>query len=306
MKNIAFLACLVPLATLGGDLSFLPSREALLQPAPNPAWNQFSIAEDAHGVYEVADGVYLFMYRGTNSLFMVTPEGVIATDPIRSHAAPVYLEAIREVTDLPIVYLVYSHWHWDHIEGGQVFKDVGARIISHEDCIPHLTDLPTAEVVMPDETFSGSHTVRLGGRALELIYLGTNHSDCLVFMRPDNVNGLFIVDLITPGSVGGTLFMDFVPHHWLRTLKAIDEMNLDLIMSGHGVPIAHASAVGERARYLETLLAAVKTARDQGMSGEARRKFLTKQLEPFAYMRNFDTSVPGQIRRVQTYHATGW
>ena len=297
------LSCSVGVA---GDLSFLPSREVLLEPAPNPAWDQFSVAEDAYGVYPVADGVYVFMYRGTNSLFMVTDEGVIATDPIRAHAAPLYLEAIREITDQPIKYLVYSHWHWDHIEGGQVFKDAGAKVISHEACVPHLEDLPNPLVVMPDETFSGSHTITLGGRSLELIFLGPNHSDCLVYMRPDNVNALFIVDLITPGSVGGAQFMDFIPHHWLRTLKEIDAMELDFIISGHGVPIAHSSSVAERARYLETLLSAVKVARDRGLTGAERRTYLDEQLKPFAYMRNYDSERDGQIRRVSTYHATGW
>ncbi len=289
-----------------GNLDFLPSRAELLQPAPNKAWDKFSTAVDAHGVYPIADGVYLFMYRGTNSLFMVTDDGVIATDPIRVPVAPIYLDAIRSVTDKPVKYLIYSHWHWDHVEGGQTFRDAGAKILSHEACIPHFTDRPNPKVAMPDETFSGSHTVTLGNRSLELIYLGTNHSDCLVFMRPDGVNGLFIVDLVTPGSVGGTLFLDYVPHHWVRTLKAIEAMNLDYIISGHGVPLAHPTAVGERRRYLEALLGAVGTAYEAGLSRAETTAAVEAQLKPFGYMRGFDANLSGQITRLQIYYGTGW
>ena len=289
-----------------GNLDFLPSRAELLKPAPNKAWDKFSFAPDAQGVYPVADGVYLFMYRGTNSLFMVTDEGVIATDPIREYAAPIYLDAIRSVTDQPVKYLIYSHWHWDHVEGGHAFRDAGAKILSHEACIPHFTDRPNPKVAMPDETFSGSHTVTLGNRSLELIYLGTNHSDCLVFMRPDGINALFVVDLITPGSIGGSVFMDYVPHHWVRTMKAMEAMNLDYIISGHGVPLAHASAITERRRYLETLMEAVGTAYQRNLGGAERQALIDARLEPFSYMRNFDANLPGQITRLQIYYATGW
>jgi glyoxylase-like metal-dependent hydrolase (beta-lactamase superfamily II) len=285
-RHLVAIVALMSAASAGAaNLDFLPSRAELMRPAPNKAWDQFSSAPDAHGVYPIAEGVYLFMYRGTNSLFMVTDEGVIATDPIRAHAAPVYLEAIRSVTDQPVKHLIYSHWHWDHVEGGQAFRDLGAKILSHEACIPHLTDRPNPDVAMPDETFSGSHTVSLGNRSLELIYLGTNHSDCLVFMRPDGVNALFVVDLITPGSVGGNVFMDYVPHHWVRTLKAIEAMKLDYIISGHGVPLAHASAITERRQYLEALMGAVGTAYQQRLNSTERTALIEAKLKPFASKR---------------------
>ncbi len=151
--RITLLAAMLSSPAWSADLDFLPDRETLLAPAPNSSWNDFSTAPDSYGAYEIADGVFMFVYRGTNSLFMVTPDGVIATDPISDAAAPLYLEAIREITDQPVRYLVYSHWHWDHIEGGQVFKDAGAKILSHDKCVPKLVDLPNPSVVMPDEVF---------------------------------------------------------------------------------------------------------------------------------------------------------
>ena len=286
------------------DLSFLPSRAELLSPAPNPAWDRFSTDPDAVGTYPIADGVYLFVFHGTNALFMVTEGGVIATDPIRPHAAPRYLHAIREITDKPIKYLVYSHWHWDHVEGGQVFKDAGATILAHEKCVPHFREIPNPNVVMPDETFPGTHTVQLGGRSLKLLYLGTNHSDCLVLMQPDGVNALFVVDLLTPGSTGA--FMDSTPLHWVKALKQIEAMDLDYIISGHGVPIAHPSAVTERRRYIEALISVVGKARDDGLQGADRRAFIDRELAPYAYMRNFDSTIDTHIRRIQTFHGTGW
>src|SRR5712691_5861641 len=83
---------------------------------------------------KVTDNVYIFRYGGHQSMFIVTPEGVIATDPIgeRRPAAKAYIEEIQKITKAPIKYVVYSHSHFDHIAGGQPFKDLGATFVARK------------------------------------------------------------------------------------------------------------------------------------------------------------------------------
>src|SRR4051812_20032365 len=84
---------------------------------------------------EGTDGVYVFRNGGAQSMFIVTKDGVIATDPIgyqRPEGVNDYINEIKKVTDKPIKYLVYSHHHFDHISGGKPFKDAGARVIAHK------------------------------------------------------------------------------------------------------------------------------------------------------------------------------
>src|SRR5437868_11916238 len=78
------------------------------------------------------DNVYIFRYGGHQSMFVVTPKGVIATDPI-SYLRPAkpYIDAIKAVTDQPIKYVVYSHHHYDQIAGGQTLKDIEVSCIAH-------------------------------------------------------------------------------------------------------------------------------------------------------------------------------
>ena len=58
-----------------------------------------------------AENVYIFRYVRHQSMFVVTPEGVIATDPIglRRPAAKAYIEEIQKITNAPIKYVIYSH-----------------------------------------------------------------------------------------------------------------------------------------------------------------------------------------------------
>src|SRR5205085_6569647 len=124
---------------------------------------------------------------GAQSMFIVTPAGVIATDPIsyaRRDAGEAYVAEIRKITDKPIKYLIYSHHHFDHIAGGKPFKDAGAKIIAHKRAKDRLVGLKDPYTLLPDETFSGDkRVINLGGTTLELHYLGLNHSDSNIVMR---------------------------------------------------------------------------------------------------------------------------
>ena len=108
-------------------------------PAPAPVPNTRAIAE----------GVYIFEYRGYQSMFVVDPQGVIVTDPISPDTAKVYLAEVRKITQAPIRYVVYSHHHYDHISGGAVFKDAGATFVSHKNARPQLERLQNSAVVRP-------------------------------------------------------------------------------------------------------------------------------------------------------------
>src|SRR5215468_6665027 len=131
------------------------------------------------------ENVYIFRYGGHQSMFIVTPQGVIATDPIseRRPAKP-YIDAIQAVTKAPIKYVIYSHSHYDHIAGGKPFKDLGATFVAHKNAKARLQQLKPADIVIPDQTVDGAKkNITLGGTTLELNYVGKNHSDSMLVMR---------------------------------------------------------------------------------------------------------------------------
>ena len=111
---------------------------------------------------EGTENVYMFRYGFHQSMFIVTSQGVIATDPIgylRPEAVTTYIDEIRKITAAPIRYVVYSHHHYDHIAGGRPFKEAGARFIAHKNARDRLVKLKYPDVVIPDETIES----KLGG-----------------------------------------------------------------------------------------------------------------------------------------------
>jgi glyoxylase-like metal-dependent hydrolase (beta-lactamase superfamily II) len=275
--------------------------------APN-AWGQaagipFDMRERV--TTELAPGLYTYGSFSRRSIFVVTPEGVIATDPVDPAFAADMRAAIRKVTDRPVKYLVYSHQHWDHVRGGKVFKDEGAEVISHENCTKHFTNTPNADVVMPDRTVKGGESIELGGKSLKLLYFGRNHGDCMLVMQLAGTDVLYINDLVTPYSLGLGFMPDYDPNEWARTLRELEARpDWARIVGGHGVPFGGRDAVTQRRRFIEQLMTAVKTQFDQGKSLD--RIMADTDLPEFRDVRGYKEQIGRAAERIYHYYEMGW
>lgn len=189
---------------------------------------------------EGTDGVYIFRNVNHQAMFIVTPEGVIATDPVaygRPTGGQDYLNEIRRVTDKPVKYVIYSHHHYDHIAGGKAFKDAGATFIAHRRAKERLEALQDPHTVLPDETVPDTgRTLTLGGTRLELTYHGLNHSDSTLVMRLPKERIVFIVDTIPVGSVPGRGMIDMYPLETEAFMKQVLAMDWDRLIPGHPGP----------------------------------------------------------------------
>src|SRR5438552_9769799 len=128
-------------------------------------------AQPTFATTKIADNVYMFRYEGHQAMFVVTSEGVIATDPISENrpAAAAYIAEIRKITQAPIRYVVYSHSHYDHIAGGKPFKDAGAIFVAHKNTKSLLEERKAPDIVVPDLVVDDSGgKLELGGTTLEL------------------------------------------------------------------------------------------------------------------------------------------
>jgi glyoxylase-like metal-dependent hydrolase (beta-lactamase superfamily II) len=219
---------------------------------------------------EGTDGVYVFRNGGAQSMFIVTKDGVIATDPIgyqRPEGVNDYIAEIKKVTDKPIKYLIYSHHHFDHISGGKPFKDAGARVIAHKQAKVKLLQTKNPNVVMPDETFDKTKTIKLGGTTIELTYLGLNHSDSNIVMRLPKEKIVFIVDTIPVGSVPGRGFIDMYPLEAEDFIKKVIAMDWDRLIPGHpgvGGRLGTKQDARDQLRLLEEASAEMKPLGESG------------------------------------------
>jgi glyoxylase-like metal-dependent hydrolase (beta-lactamase superfamily II) len=220
-------------------------------------------------VQQFAEDTYAFVSGGYISLFIVTDDGVIATDPSSQggpERAEAYREAIASITEQPVRYLIYSHDHADHATGGEVFANT-ATFISHRIAVEKLAALNDPSTPVPEIAFNDELSIELGGKTIELYYTGRNHSDnSIVLLYPER-RLLFAVDFIWVNALPYQNLPDAYPEEWVESLRWIEEnLDFDTLVPGHPpLPGTKENVTGMR-EYLEDLMAAVRAAQDQGLA----------------------------------------
>jgi glyoxylase-like metal-dependent hydrolase (beta-lactamase superfamily II) len=260
---------------------------------------------------EGTDNVYIFRYQGHQSMFVVTPAGVIVTDPIsygRPQAAKAYLDEVRKITKAPIKYLIYSHHHYDHIAGGQVFKEAGATIISHRRAKEHLAEHRMPDVLMPDQVIDGKRTIKLGGTTLDLVYTGRNHSDSSIVMVLPKEKILFAVDFNSLGAVPSRLAInDSYPVEWEASLKRTLALGWERMITGHpgpgGKQIGTRKDMEEQIAFMTDLSAEVKKASDAGKCFDPATKDV--RLPKYGTLAGYEQNIEWVIHRWCGYWGRG-
>ncbi len=230
-----------------------------------------ALAQD-RAITQIAGDLYRFQNKFHYSVFLVTPEGVIATDPINAEAAAWLKQEIAARFNTTVKYLVYSHDHADHISGGEVFAD-DAIVVAHENAKATILGekRPTA---VPDITFSDSLTLALGGKRVDLHYLGRSHSDNMIVMHFPEERALFTVDFISVKRLPYKTLSDAYMPDWIEAIKKVEAMDFDILLPGHGPVGVKADAADHRA-YLEDLYNGVLAAARAGQSLEEMKASVT-------------------------------
>ena len=258
-------------------------------------------AQDAkRSITKIAGDLYRFQNNFHYSVFLVTPEGVIATDPINAEAAA-WLEAeIAKRFGQEVKYLIYSHDHADHIAGGEVFADT-AVVVAHDNAKETIIGekRPTA---VPDVSFSDTMTITLGGKSVELTYVGRGHSDNMIVMRFPEARALFTVDFISVKRLPYRDLSDAYFPDWIEAIRRVEAMDFDILVPGHGPMGVKADAADHRA-YHEDLYNGVLAAARAGRSVDQMKAEIT--LEAYAAWGQHEAwrplNIEGMYRQIQMH-----
>jgi quinoprotein relay system zinc metallohydrolase 2 len=230
-------------------------------------------------VTEIAPGI--FVHQGVHELataanlggianvgFVVGDDAVAVIDSGGCARGGARLRAaIREVTTLPVRYVIATHVHPDHLFGHAAFIDDRPTFVGHRKLpaalamrgayyLDNLSDElgPQAEgtlIVEPTLTVAEAAALDLGGRTLRLVAHATAHTDNDLSVLDEATGTLWLADLV---------FMERVPVidgsllGWLDVLTAVQAWRAERVVPGHGPPSAPwPAAARHQVRYLERL-----------------------------------------------------
>ena len=260
-------------------------------------------AQDAavqRSIEQVAGNLYRFRSNNHYGVFLLTDAGAIVADPLSSETAAWLRQELRQRFDQEVRYVIYSHDHWDHATGAAEFE--GATIIAHANAVAHIAAATTA-IAPPDIVFSSELELRLGQGRVHLYYLGENHSDNLVFMVFPDERALFAVDAVAIDTLPFQNFPDTDIDGLIGALSALEQMDVDVVVPGHGA-VGTLADLREHREYIEDLKDQVTALLRAGNSDAAikSRVDLTRYQQWNSYEQWHEANIEGMIAYVKSHY----
>jgi len=254
----------------------------------------------AKGLQEVGDGLYAYLqpdggWGWSNAGLVVDGERTLLIDTLFDLGlTEEMLRTMRDAVPAAarIDTLVNTHANGDHCYGNQLVGD--AVIVASEQTAQEMTELPPAamaalvaqapqmgelgefflrcfgsfdfdgiELVLPQQTFSGEQTIRVGDRELTLIEVGPAHTrgDTLVHAAAERV--LFTGDILFSGA--HPIAWAGPVSNWIAACDRIISLAPQAIVPGHGPP-SELAAVHELKAYFHYLYDEGRRRHDEGMT----------------------------------------
>jgi len=218
-------------------------------------------------------------FQGCNTGFVVTKEGIVMIDtPQMPEDAIKWRDEIANHRE--IRYVINTEPHGDHFTGNYFFD---GAVIAHEGTRKAILDSSVKQLEErlnqtlpegfnyrpPTITFSHRLTFYLGDHTFELIH-APGHTPYQVMVHIPEEKVLFTSDNIVYRGHGS--FRHSLPYEWLDSLKLIQELDVDILVPGHG-NICDRSYIAEMRAFIQAWIDAITAAIKQGMSlNEAQDK----------------------------------
>jgi len=233
-------------------------------------------------VDKLKDNLFVLRGGGGNTAVFVGADGVTVVDTKIPGWGQPLLAKIKELTDKPVVRIINSHTHYDHV-GGNVDFPVTVDVVAHANTKINMErGLPPkgAESRVPPDvfkanggkniakrTFTDKMTIGSGADQIDLYYFGRGHTNgdawtvfpALRVMHAGDIFSGKLVPLLDSNNGGSGLEI-------ADTLaKAAKIPNVDLIITGHSTVMAPAD-LQEYSAFNRDFLSYVREAKKAGKS----------------------------------------
>ena len=251
------------------NLSTNDRPEWFIPPPLNPEGVQLETVKLDDGVYALLSNTPF----ADNAGFIVGKDSVLVVDAhFNGKMASQIITAVREVTNLPIEYLVNLNAFGDHVFGNYAFPK-STKIISHEKTLNFLKEnslekrkkiisvtvegdmsiFDGVEDRLPEITFSDILRIDMGNKVVELHFFGPgmSSSDTVLYL-PDSKIAWTGNLVFGKGSIPWARTEKIT--EYLETMKKFDsKISPNIIVSGHG-KIADKSIIDKYISYLSNVI----------------------------------------------------
>src|SRR6185437_5045723 len=204
-------------------------------------------------------------FKTTVDMIVVTSDGVLVADGQGNLSATQKLVAqIKNLTPLPIKYVVVCSEHEDHTGGNAAFRSAFPDVVFVAS--PVSQKALAASATPPMDAVADKRTIRLGNTDIEILNLGRAHTGGDLSVYVPGAKVLFMSEIydhrLFPSLARG------FPSEWLSTIGKNQAIDAKWVFGGHGFVDDPATMKRELAAFAAELAAVIAEGRrlhDAGM-----------------------------------------
>ncbi len=272
---------------------------------------------------KLSDNAYAYTAEGDpNTGVIIGDDGVMIIDATATPvAAQGVIKKVREVTDLPIKYVVLTHYHAVRVLGASGYKSEGLeQVIASQDTWDLIVERGQQDMdseigrfprlfqavesvpglTWPTLTFQGEMTVWMGKLEVKIKQVGRGHTkgDTIVYLPSQKI--CFSGDLVECDAACYT--GDAYLADWPNTLDNLSAMGFQKLVPGRGPSLQNPAEVARGLAYtrdfVSTLFSSAQEAVQQGMDLKATMALARKNMDPkFAHVFIYEHCLPFDVTR---------
>lgn len=258
MKRLAVFVALL----LVGAVSMIAAQQQQRPPAPLE-------------MQKVKDNLYLITGGGGNTAAFVTEKGVVVVDTKLPGFGPQILEKIKSVTDKPVMMVINTHTHGDHVGSNNAFTG-NVEFVAQDNCKASMEKMPAfqnedGKKFLPGKIYKDKLSLLKGKDKIDLYYFGRGHTGgdsfvvfpALKLMHAGDMfafsKALPIIDVSNGGS--GLEY----PKSLMKAAAGIK--GIESVIPGHS-PVTTFAEFKEYGEFMEAFVAAVEQAKKDGKTAD--------------------------------------
>jgi cyclase len=242
-------------------------------------------------VKQIGTGLYAYISdndASANSTFLIGDAGILVVDTgLNETEAAKLLSAIRQISPLPVKFIVNTHYHPDH-QGGNLVVGPSAVVISTDFtrqrtlAVQKAPGMERFHFHPADLTFQQQVTLHLDPYSVQVYFPGKAHTcgDALVYFsqqRAISMGDLFL-NRSSPAMDDGSV------ESWIQALDHVLGLPLENVVPGH-FELATKSDLKRFRDYMNDLYQQVKALKQKNETVEQVRRDI--QMEKYSDFRQY-------------------
>ncbi len=216
----------------------------------------------------------------SNSYGILTNEGWIVVDSLSTpKLATEFINKLKKIKNLPIKYLIITHYHLDHSFGMSAYKE--AKIIAHKNLqediqngnLENYKDMlnknfnnlfKNVKFRNIDIPLNKKTTIKAGTTILEIIPLPNAHTHTDVIVYLPKTKEIFVGDIVFYNRIPFVGDSHSNSKNWLKVLDNLKTMEISKIYNGHNKPLDK-NAIDFTYEYISFLRNKISKLKDEGL-----------------------------------------